>query len=79
MYSHTKKVGSLGRYGTRVGGRIRKEVKRIEDISRAQRKCPRCSRKIKRESSGVWKCSFCGFKFAGGAYIPITKKKIVGG
>jgi large subunit ribosomal protein L37Ae len=41
---------------------------------RANHRCPRCaSRKVKRESVGIWGCNKCGYRFAGGAYIPSTK------
>ncbi len=75
MYSHTKKVGSLGRYGPRIGRKIRYEVRRIEDSEKGNA-CPNCGRYIKKEGSGIWKCGFCRLKFAGGAYFTTTEKKM---
>jgi large subunit ribosomal protein L37Ae len=69
----TKKVGTTGRFGTRYGATLRKMILRIEKMSKEPHQCPSCEdRKIKRVSVGVWRCQFCGFKFAGGAYIPVT-------
>lgn len=70
----TKKVGTTGRFGTRYGTRARKRVREIEKTSRAQYKCPSCeSRTMKRGSGiGIWECRFCGWKGAGGAWMPET-------
>ena len=76
MYSHTKKVGSVGRYGPRIGWRTRKQVLRIEDESKRSRSCPSCGKnKVKRSSAGIWNCPSCGSVFAGGAYVSIPKRK----
>ena len=75
MYSHTKKVGSVGRYGPRIGRRIRYEVRQIEDGEK-DNMCPNCGRGVKRPSPGIWTCGFCGLKFAGAAYFTTTKKKV---
>lgn len=69
MYSHTKKVGSAGRYGVRAGRRLRKEILRIEDDAKRLNRCPECSKKVKREAVGIWMCRSCGLKFAGTAYF----------
>jgi len=74
MYSHTKKVGSLGRFGSRTGRRIRKEIRKIEDGAKKNR-CPNCNKKVIRKSSGIWECKSCGLKFAGGAYLTVMKRK----
>lgn len=77
MYSHTKKVGSLGRYGPRVGRKLRNEAVKIERDAKNASECPTCARgKLKRESAGVWKCKTCNFTFAGGTHIPRTKKTL---
>jgi large subunit ribosomal protein L37Ae len=66
-------TGSSGRYGPRYGRFIRKRVNEIEKISRARHICPRCDcQKVARKGTGIWECSKCGFKFAGGAYAPQT-------
>lgn len=66
----TKKVGPAGRYGPRYGLKIRKAVAAIEKIQRKPARCPRCGyTKVKRISTGIYKCKKCGAVFAGGAYI----------
>ncbi len=66
-------VGSSGRFGPRYGRFIRKRVKQIEEISRARHVCPRCDQEaVRREGTGIWTCRKCGFKFAGGSYVPET-------
>ncbi len=69
----TKKVGSTGRYGTRYGSTIRKRVRQLEEKSKATYKCPVCNMKaLKRAGLGIWECTKCGEKFAGGAWEPNT-------
>lgn len=78
MYSHTKKVGSAGRYGTRIGWKIRKEVVRIEDEAKKTKKCPKCGKtQVKRSAAGIWKCNSCSLVFTGGAFIQTTRKKMM--
>lgn len=69
----TKKVGSTGRYGARYGSTIRKRVRQLEEKSKAVYKCPVCNMKaLKRSGLGIWECTKCGEKFAGGAWEPNT-------
>ena len=69
----TKKIGIAGKYGPRYGRKTRKNVKKIESETKSRHKCPRCGKlSLKRTSTGVWECSKCGAKFAGGAYVPQT-------
>ena len=78
MYSHTKKVGSTGRYGPRIGRKMRHEARKIEDESRAGRICPSCSKnRVKRVAAGIWSCKTCGFTFTGGTHMPVAAKKMV--
>jgi len=69
----TKKVKSAGRFGPRYGTKIRKRVVEIESVQKQKQLCPVCKFKsVSRDSAGVWICSKCGLKFAGGAYVPST-------
>jgi large subunit ribosomal protein L37Ae len=64
------------RYGlrTRGGSSLRRRHARIVGAMRAPHRCPSCaSPSVSRESVGVWSCHKCGYKFAGGAYMPSTK------
>lgn len=72
MYSHTRKVGAVGKYGTRIGRKLRDEIKKVEDLKK-ENKCPDCGKRVKRASSGIWECRSCGIKFTGGAYTPTTR------
>ena len=66
-------VGSSGRFGPRYGRFIRKRINQLEQVSRASHACPRCDQKaVRREGTGIWACRKCGFKFAGGSYVPET-------
>jgi large subunit ribosomal protein L37Ae len=77
MYSHTKKVGSLGRYGARVGRKLRYEAVKVETESRKSRSCPTCVRgKVRRMASGIWKCRACSYTFTGGTHIPVVKRVV---
>ncbi len=78
MSSHTKKVGSAGRFGARYGLRIRKKVTEIEAIQKQKHKCPVCFKfALKRIASGIWQCNSCNSKFAGKAYEPGLEKPLV--
>ncbi|MFX1513590.1 MAG: 50S ribosomal protein L37ae [Promethearchaeota archaeon] len=69
----TKKVDTTGRFGTRYGATLRKRILRIEKMTKEPHTCPSCeAKRIKRVSVGIWQCKFCGRKYAGGAYIPLT-------
>ena len=67
----TKKVKSTGRFGAKYGVRIRKRLLAIERSQKKKYVCPKCrAQKVARDSAGIWICSKCGLKFAGGAYNP---------
>ena len=73
MENRTKKVGITGKYGTRYGQKLRKQVKAIEILQRTKSICPFCGKKsIKREAAGIWKCRGCRRAIAGGAWEFVT-------
>ncbi|MGC9435685.1 MAG: 50S ribosomal protein L37ae [Methanomicrobiales archaeon] len=66
-------TGSAGRFGPRYGRFIRKRIATIEKTSRATHVCPRCDhQRVQRRGTGIWECRKCGYRFAGGAYVPQT-------
>lgn len=76
MYSHTKKVGSVGRYGPRIGRKVRHEIAAIERQRAKPSVCPTCGKaKVIRTHPGIWECRSCQASFTGGAFMPKTKKK----
>lgn len=69
--SRTKKIGSAGRFGSRYGRKIRKDVADVEVVQSASHECPVCLKvAVKRVAFGVWECRSCGRRFAGGAFKP---------
>jgi large subunit ribosomal protein L37Ae len=74
----TKKVGPTQGFGPRYGSTVRKRYIRVIAGLKKPHRCPQCGLvRVKRESVGVWKCKKCGYTFAGGAYIPVTKLGVV--
>ncbi|MDD3407286.1 MAG: 50S ribosomal protein L37ae [Methanomicrobium sp.] len=66
-------TGSAGRFGPRYGRFLRKRVNEIEKVSKAKHICPSCETEaVTRKGTGIWECRKCGFKYAGGAYVPQT-------
>jgi len=74
----TKKVGPTRGLGVRYGSTVRKRYMKVIVEMRKPHRCPQCGFvRVKRLSVGVWQCSKCSYKFAGGAYTPTTKLGIV--
>ncbi|AIY89093.1 50S ribosomal protein L37Ae [Geoglobus acetivorans] len=71
--ARTKKVKMAGRYGPRYGLRVRRTLIEIETAQRKKYVCKKCGKKaVKRVGTAIWECRSCGYKFAGGAYIPTS-------
>ena len=69
MERRTLKVGITGKYGTRYGAKLRKQVKAIEILQRTKYTCPFCGKdSIKRSAVGIWRCKACRRNIAGGAW-----------
>ena len=73
-----KKTRISASFQARYGTKPRKRYADIMEQRREKHECPRCGRiRVQRVSFGIWMCRKCGYKFAGGAYIPITKLGVV--
>jgi large subunit ribosomal protein L37Ae len=74
----TRKVGPTQGLGPRYGATVRKRYAKVIEQLKMPHNCPQCGfARVKRESIGIWQCRKCGFKFAGGAYAPVTKLGVV--
>jgi len=73
MGKRTKKVGVVGKYGTRYGASIRKQIKKVEITQHATYTCSFCGKdSVKRQVTGIWTCRACKKQVAGGAYSVST-------
>ncbi|CAG7959141.1 unnamed protein product [Penicillium nalgiovense] len=73
MTKRTKKVGITGKYGTRYGASLRKQVKKMEVTQHARYICTFCGKNtVKRKAVGIWECKGCDKTVAGGAYTVST-------
>ncbi|KAK1165538.1 60S ribosomal protein L37a isoform X1 [Acipenser oxyrinchus oxyrinchus] len=73
----TKKVGIVGKYGTRYGASLRKMVKKIEISQHAKYTCSFCGKtKMKRKAVGIWNCGSCMKTVAGGAWTYNTTSAV---
>ena len=69
MAKRTKKVGIVGKFGTRYGASLRKVVKKFEITQRAKYVSPFSGKEcVRREACGIWKCKSTGRRIAGGAW-----------
>ncbi|KAF7889469.1 uncharacterized protein EAF01_010962 [Botrytis porri] len=76
MTKRTKKVGVTGKYGTRYGASLRKQVKKMEITQHARYVCTFCGKTtVKRHSVGIWDCKSCKKTVAGGAYTVTTPRR----
>ncbi|VYS56962.1 unnamed protein product [Arabidopsis thaliana] len=73
MTKRTKKAGIVGKYGTRYGASLRKQIKKMEVSQHSKYFCEFCGKySVKRKVVGIWGCKDCGKVKAGGAYTMNT-------
>ncbi|KAL9255711.1 Large ribosomal subunit protein eL43y-like protein [Drosera capensis] len=73
----TKKVGIVGKYGTRYGASLRKQIKKMEVSQHSKYFCEFCGKySVKRKAVGIWGCKDCGKVKAGGAYTLNTASAV---
>ncbi|KAK1268557.1 60S ribosomal protein L37a [Acorus gramineus] len=73
----TKKAGIVGKYGTRYGASLRKQIKKMEVSQHAKYFCEFCGKyAVKRKAVGIWGCKDCGKVKAGGAYTLNTASAV---
>ncbi|MBW0477211.1 hypothetical protein O181_016926 [Austropuccinia psidii MF-1] len=73
MTKRTKKVGVTGKYGTRYGASLRKQIKKMEVTQHARYTCTFCGKDtVKRSAVGIWECRSCRKIIAGGAWTVST-------
>ncbi|PSH01431.1 MAG: 50S ribosomal protein L37ae [Nanohaloarchaea archaeon SW_10_44_10] len=56
---------SSKRFGARYGSKTRRNV---DEAEKRDSVCEECGEELEREAAGIWKCTGCGKKTAGGAY-----------
>ena len=67
---HRRQVGIVGKYGTRYGASLRKQIKKMEVSQHARYFCGFCGKHaVKRVAVGIWGCRACKKVVAGGAYV----------
>ncbi|RZC84644.1 hypothetical protein C5167_047429 [Papaver somniferum] len=73
----TKKAGIVGKYGTRYGASLRKQIKKMEISQHSKYFCEFCGKyAVKRKAVGIWGCKDCGKVKAGGAYTLNTASAV---
>ena len=73
MKTH-EKLGSVKRFGSRYGRKLKHKFSKIETEQRKLHKCPYCAKiAVKRLALGIWQCRKCDAKFTGKAYS-VTRK-----
>ncbi|XP_076884338.1 large ribosomal subunit protein eL43-like [Bidens hawaiensis] len=77
LTKRTKKAGIVGKYGTRYGASLRKQIKKMEVSQHSKFFCEFCGKyAVKRKAVGIWGCKDCGKVKAGGAYTLNTASAV---
>jgi len=68
------KPRTIGWLKTKYGLAPRRRYSDTMGMAKARYPCRQCGYpRVRRLSVGIWRCSKCGYTFAGGAYQPTTK------
>lgn len=66
----SQQVGVVGKYGTRYGSSLRKQVKKIEVTQHGKYTCQFCGKDaVRRQAVGIWHCGSCRKTISGGAWV----------
>ncbi|KAH0730227.1 hypothetical protein KY289_001415 [Solanum tuberosum] len=77
MTKRTKKAGIVGKYGTRYGASLRKQIKKLEVTQHNKYFCEFCRKyAIKRKAFCIWGCKDCGKVKGCGAYTLNTASAV---
>ncbi|EPQ05010.1 Eukaryotic translation initiation factor 1 [Myotis brandtii] len=77
MAQRIKKVGIVGKYGTRYGASLGKMAKKTEISQHAKYTCSFCGKtRMKRRAVGTWRCGSCMKTVAGGAWTYSTTSAV---
>ncbi len=73
LMARKKKVKQAAKFRAGFGLSVRRKWLEIDIPQRKKYFCKRCGKKaVKRIGTGIWQCNSCGYKFAGGCYLPST-------
>jgi len=65
----SREEAKLRGLGAKYGATVRKRYSRVVGLLKLRRKCPHCGAwKLRRMAAGIWRCSSCDHRIAGGAY-----------
>lgn len=71
--TRTKKVKTAAKFRACGGLSVRRKWLEIDIPQRQKFLCKKCGKKaVKRIGTAIWQCNSCGYKFAGGCYLPST-------
>lgn len=72
MAKRTKKVGIVGKYGTRYGASLRKLIKRMEVSQHKKYTGPSGKDDLKRQAVGIWHCKSLNRKVSTCVYMSLS-------
>ncbi|MEM3795776.1 MAG: 50S ribosomal protein L37Ae [Archaeoglobaceae archaeon] len=68
-----KKVKQAAKFRAGFGLSVRRKWLEIDIPQRQKYVCKKCGKRaVKRVGTAIWECKSCGYKFAGGCYLPST-------